>query len=218
MKIMRFVFSIIIYLLFIIKCQAEGFKSCDLIFIYDGNSDFSSAITETTADSDSIKFIHVGVIEIDKENNIIVWDASPERGVSSSCFEEFIKNVPLRNGKPSIVVKRLSIPFPIETTLENIKKHNGQPYDWWYLPDNGKMYCSELVYESFRDFGGDRIFSSKPMNFRSPDGTIPDFWIRLFNQLGEPVPEGIPGTNPNDLSKDNRLVSIPLSCFYYLNE
>ena len=40
------------------------------------------------------------------------------------------------------------------------------------------------------------------MNFRAADGHMPAFWTELFDRLGEPIPEGIPGTNPNDLAKE----------------
>ncbi|MCH5325636.1 MAG: hypothetical protein J1E29_00345, partial [Duncaniella sp.] len=70
-----------------------------------------------------------------------------------------------------------------------------------FLPDNDKMYCSELVYESYLTESGAHIFEAAPMNFRAADGSMPQFWLELYAELGVPVPEGIPGTNPNDLSK-----------------
>lgn len=61
------------------------------------------------------------------------------------------------------------------------------------------MYCSELVYESYLDDNGEHIFLARPMNFRAPDGSMPQFWVELYDALGCPVPEGVPGTNPNDM-------------------
>ena len=46
------------------------------------------------------------------------------------------------------------------------------------------------------------------MNFRTSDGIMPEFWTRLYDGLGLPVPEGEPGTNPQDLSKDPKLAEI----------
>ena len=96
----------------------------------------------------------------------------------------------------------------MEECLTKAKSFIGQPYDWWYLPDNGKMYCSELVYESYLDSDGYHIFEAHPMNFRSPDGTMPQVWISIFEELGQPVPEGVLGTNPSDLSKSPLLYTI----------
>lgn len=43
------------------------------------------------------------------------------------------------------------------------------------------------------------------MNFRAEDGTLPQFWTELFARRGESVPEGVPGTNPNDMSQERTL-------------
>ena len=98
--------------------------------------------------------------------------------------------------------------FPASQALARAESHLGEAYDWSFLPDNGKMYCSELVYESYRLKDGRALFSARPMNFRDAEGNLPDFWDTLFQELGEDIPEGLPGTNPNDLSKESSLVEI----------
>ena len=40
---------------------------------------------------------------------------------------------------------------------------------------------------------------------RDKDGNMPEFWTELFKGLEMDVPEGEPGTNPNDMSKDAAL-------------
>ena len=185
--------------------QGEELKSGDLIFVCEGKSDFSKAISDATAFSDSLKFVHVGIIEIEENKEIMVIEASPEEGVRKITLEKFLES------SPQVLYKRLTIDFPVKEVLNNAISYIGQPYDWWYLPDNGKMYCSELIYESYLDSSGNPIFTSNPMNFRYPDGTMPQFWIDLFNELGQPVPEGIPGTNPSDISKSPLLQTLSIS-------
>ena len=34
------------------------------------------------------------------------------------------------------------------------------------------------------------------MNFKNKDGEMPEYWTWLFGLLGQPVPQGVPGTNP----------------------
>ena len=46
------------------------------------------------------------------------------------------------------------------------------------------------------------------MNFRNADGTMPQFWTDLFSRLGEPIPEGEPGTNPNDMARSTLLQTV----------
>ena len=38
--------------------------------------------------------------------------------------------------------------------------------------------------------------------------TLPQFWADLFDQLGEQVPEGLPGTNPNDMAREELLEEV----------
>lgn len=186
---------------------AENLRSGDLIFVTEGSGDFSKAISETTASSDSLKFIHVGIIET-TDSIINVIEASPEEGVRIISLESFIKDNPNNKDIPAFVIKRLKDDFPVNETIARAKSYLGKPYDWWYLPHNGKIYCSELVYESYLDEEGQHIFSARPMNFRTSDGEVPEFWIDLFKELGQPIPEGIDGTNPSDLSKSPCLKTI----------
>ena len=179
-------------------------KSGDLVFVGEGKGEFSKAITDSTGkDADSIKFVHVGIIEVKEERETFVIEASPENGVRTVELDKFLEN------SPCVVYKRLLVDFPVNNMLKRAKSHIDEPYDWWYLPDNGKMYCSELVYDSYLDENGNHIFEAQPMNFRAADGSMPDFWIRLFEHLGEEIPEGVDGTNPNDLSKSPLLLTLP---------
>lgn len=183
-------------------------QEADLLFIVSGDSEFSEAITSATARHDDLKFDHVAMVYFDGEGNPNVLEASPKYGVHSVSLEEFVENSSLVCGKPGIVVMRLDIDFPAQQAIMNATNHIGAPYDWFYLPDNGMMYCSELIYESYIDNEGDHIFKSAPMNFRAEDGSMPEFWIKLYGELGCEVPEGLPGTNPQDLSKDPNLKEI----------
>lgn len=54
--------------------------------------------------------------------------------------------------------------------------------------------------------------SSAPMNFKGADGNFPDFWIELFAEMGQPIPQGEPGTNPNQMAQESIL---PEVCRYY---
>ena len=64
------------------------------------------------------------------------------------------------------------------------------------MPDNDAYYCSELIQVAFGD-----LFESKPMNWRDADGQLPEYWVKHFEKLGSPVLEGVPGTNPTDMSR-----------------
>lgn len=170
-------------------------------------------------------FDHVGIFAfIDGKPAVI--EATPKKGVVATPMEEFMEEA--REDGGGVVVKRLrenclagkeaSYPkqcnakidseIDLDECVQRAEEMLGLPYDWSYLPGNGKIYCSELVYESFVDRGGRHIFTARPMNFRDSGGNLPEFWSDLFAKLGEKVPEGIPGTNPNDLARETSLTEV----------
>lgn len=178
-----------------------GLQSGDLVFQTAGDSDFSKAIVSATEIEDSQDFVHVGIVWV-TDGCVKVIEASPEEGVRVIGFEEFVAEAPVS------IVKRLELDFPVEGMVERALNHIGEPYDWYYLPDNGRMYCSELVYESYLGNDGDHLFETVPMNFRDSMGHLPKFWKALYQNLGMDVPEGLPGTNPVQISKNKNLKTV----------
>lgn len=199
--------SLIINLFTLAALNLSALQSGDLLFQVAGDSEFSKAISSSTEQDEDLSFAHVAILLITNESYNVI-EASPNEGVRIISLEAFLSDSPFINGKPGVVVKRLNTDYCNDVMVNNAKSHLGEPYDWWYLPDNGKMYCSELIYESYLDSNGQHIFKASPMNFRSSDGTIPEFWIELFNRLEMNVPENVPGTNPNDMSKDDKLTEV----------
>ena len=186
----------IIGLLTLISCESKDHctpRSGDLVFQLSSDSEMSGAITAATAQGDSISYDHVGIVCMEGSKTFVI-EAAPKHGVVLTEWETFIQQA---DG----MVMRLRQPFDVEATITRAKSHLGEPYDWWYLPDNGKMYCSELVYESYLNEDGTPLFTARPMNFRNAIGEIPSFWVELFDRIGEPIPEGVPGTNPNDMAR-----------------
>lgn len=177
-----------------------------MLFVVASRGNFQEAIVEATAQNDSLKFSHVAIVAV-KDGKPYVVEASSRGGVKRSGWNAFLSTV--GNGKPAIVVKRVvSEDFSAADALARAESHLGEAYDWSFYPDNGKMYCSELVYESYLLPDGSPLFTARPMNFRAADGSMPAFWTDLFEKLGEVIPEGIPGTNPNDLAKEPVLVEV----------
>ena len=40
------------------------------------------------------------------------------------------------------------------------------------------------------------------MNFKNAEGEFPLYWEQLFALLGQPIPQDIPGTNPQAMSAE----------------
>lgn len=201
-------------------CVRSSFqlRTGDLLFLAGETSEMTGAITSATGEEGALNFSHVGIAVVSKSADSVL-EASTEGGVKMTALAEFldraakiedrpaaVKSHQARtNGKPAVIVMRLRDTTGTAQAVRRAQKYLGLPYDYSYLPDNGKIYCSELVWKSFLAPDGSHRFQAHPMNFRASDGSMPDFWTELFNSLGEPVPQDVPGTNPNDMAQEESL-------------
>ena len=191
-----------------------GLRTGDLVFVglpldYDVEGDLSSAISASTGKDGERNLIHVAIAEVDGDDVWII-DATLRHGVDRHPLDTFLTDFTLKDGSlPEMIVRRIS-GVDAAAAVEKAKSFCGQPYDLQFLPDNGAMYCSELVQESFLDADGKPVFASEPMNWRASDGTIPAYWEWLFGLLDMEVPQGLPGTNPQGEFSSSLLSTVPL--------
>lgn len=187
----------------VVSCApaSPAIQTGDLLFQAEAGNDMAKAITDATGAEGRLNFTHVG-IAIGRDS---VLEASARGGVQIIPLADFLNGAGQIGGHPAVVAMRLRDTAGVAAAVERARTFIGQPYDYHYLPGNGRMYCSELVWESYRTAGGRPIFTARPMNFRTADGEIPQFWTELFRKLGEEVPEGVEGTNPNDISQEAAL-------------
>lgn len=178
-----------------IAAQDIALRKGDLVFVAGGTSDFSQAITSATALDDLIAFDHVGIIDVDS-SGVRVVEASPRCGVTATPWSDF------KADSSQLMIVDMSAVVDAAAAVERAKKYIGCPYDWAYGCSSDSVYCSELVQISYLDADGTPVFASRPMNFLDDKGEMPDFWTSLFAKLGQPVPQGAPGTNPNDMARD----------------
>lgn len=170
-------------------------RSGDLLFVSD-TSGMGLAIQQSTGN-----YTHVAIVERDGDSLFII-DATRKRGVARRPIEKsFTYKMPT-------VAYRLNVPIDTAAVIARAKSFIGQPYDDSFLPDNGMMYCSELVYEAYLDANGKHLFHSQPMNLRDKRGKMPKYWKKHFRELGISIPEGVEGTNPSDLSKSPLLIKV----------
>lgn len=168
----------------------------DLIFFTGGSSSMDDAISSSTGDG----FVHVAIVEVDSEGTAWLIDATPRKGVSREKLE-----TKLLEEKGKTLLMRLKDSTGVTASVQRAKGLIGSSYDFAFLPDNDAYYCSELVYECFLRPDGSHIFSSQPMNFLDSEGNLPEYWKELFEKLQMDVPQGLPGTNPEDLSRSTTL-------------
>lgn len=179
----------------------QQIQTGDLLFIgipmdYDAGNNMAQAISEATGDGE-INYIHTAVLEVDDEGAVWVIDATLAHGVDRHPLDTLFKDFTLNNGeRATFKVMRLKDDEGAARHVEQCKALLGEEYDVYFLPSNGKHYCTEVVYDCYLNRDGSHIFDSVPMNFKNKDGEMPEYWTWLFGLLGQPVPQGVPGTNP----------------------
>ena len=183
--------------------QAERLRTGDLLFV--GSSEEAGSMDEAIVAATG-NLTHVAIIQVDQDEMPWVIDATPKRGVSRYPLDSLIQ----ANPGAFFLVKRLKDTTGVSRFVKNALRFLGDPYDLTFLPDNGAYYCSELVREAYRRQDGSYLFDEKPMNFLSPEGSLPTYWEELFERLDMPVPQGILGTNPQDMSRSPLLRDIPI--------
>ena len=194
--------------------EQNQLRTGDLIFVgipVDYSLDSASmagAISDATGNDGELNIIHVAVAEVQGDSCWVI-DATIKHGVDRHPLDTFIRDFTLKDGSlPTFIIKRLKDPAGAEKFVENAKSHLGEPYDAAFLPDNGALYCSELVRDSYVAEDGSHLFAQAPMNFKDADGQMPLYWQQLFDLLGMPVPQGVEGTNPRAMCGESILETV----------
>lgn len=175
----------------------------DLLFQTCRSSDFVDAINGATA-NEATQYAHVGIYDVVDGCEVVI-EANTKRGVVLTPLDSFLL-------EPVVAMRVDPGVADAEAAALRARSMAGRPYDWEFDEANDKVYCSELVQLAYIGRDGKRVFESIPMNFMAAD-TMPQFWIDLFAELGKPIPQGQPGTNPNSLATSPalRVLSWPIS-------
>ena len=193
-------------------CRSEVIqtpRSGDLVFVkipraYDIDSgSMASAVSASTASGENLMTIHVGILEVEGDSTWVV-DATISHGVDRHPLDTLFADFTLKDGTlPVFEIKRVDVDdAQAQQFVENAKQYLGKTYDVYFLPDNDAIYCSELVYLSYVKEDGSHIFTDYPMNFLDENGEMPIYWTELFALLGQKIPQGVRGTNPQMMSAE----------------
>jgi len=175
----------------------------DFVFVEAKQENLSGAINRVTQKTKTENFDHIGLIEIESDS-VFVLHASADLGSNRQPFEYFCtENV--ENDKKMVVYRlRKQYQKAILPAISQSKKMLGKPYNWTYVLDENSYYCSDFIERIFRK---DSIFEHIPMNFENPKtGKTDDFWMDFYQKLNLDVPQNLPGTNPNQLAKSEKLI------------
>ena len=193
------------------RVSVSDLRGGDLLFVVNGQG---NNITDVTDGVDGLGIDHIAVFS---DGNVI--EAIPEYGVVENPLDSFLVRL---SDRESVLVGRIE-GLDVEESVTNARKFLGKPYDDIFMPSDSAIYCSELVQKSFvfKDGLKERdqnvkevdskaigsgtkhfVFGTIPMSFHDSTGNVTEFWAKFYSARGLAVPEGEPGTNPGQLSRD----------------
>ncbi len=201
------IFRLVLLLLFSLSLSAQKttFKEGDFIFQNIDCGPLCDAINEVTEGYDDLNFNHIGMVIWYKDQLQVVEATYPQ--VCVTPIEDFLNKTSATMYLGRLLPKYESlIPKAKSFTLEQV----GIPYDDNYLYDNGKYYCSELIYDAFKAANDNTaFFKMYPMTYKSKyTGEFFPVWLEYFKKLDQPVPEGFPGCNPAGLSLSEKITIV----------
>lgn len=175
---------------------AVDVREGDLLFVTAGHSGLSAAIDDATGRKDAPGFDHVALVAAAPQG----WQVlhADEKGSRQQTLAAFRQEA--RGKHRQIVVYRLRAPprGAISDAVATARTMLGKPYNTTYVLSEDSYYCSDFIERAFR---AHHVFALQPMNFRNPQtGEISQHWIDLYRGMGMDVPQGLPGTNPNDMA------------------
>lgn len=185
-----------------LSLRAQNYQTGDLLFQDLNCGDLCNAIEEVTTGYKDQKFSHIGLVYLRNDSVYII------EAIGNDVHLTHIVRFLERSDDP-VVQARLKpeysklIPKAIQFSLQQ----QGKPYDEPFLYNNGKYYCSELIYDAFAFANnGKPFFKLEPMTFKKP-GSQEFFpvWVEYYEKLNLKIPEGQPGINPGGISRSDKI-------------
>jgi len=182
--------------------DVKQLKDGDLIFQDMDCGPLCDAIEAVTQGYNGNDFSHMGMVYHRNDTLFIIEAAG--KAVRLNTLEKFSKNTtrPMYIGRLKKQYQK-NIPQAMAFSLKQL----GVPYDSEYVYNNGSYYCSELIYDAFKDANKNKsFFTLYPMTYKQP-GTDDFFpaWVDYYKQIGKPIPQGQPGCNPGGISTSDKI-------------
>ncbi|WP_426430653.1 YiiX/YebB-like N1pC/P60 family cysteine hydrolase [Winogradskyella sp. HB-48] len=195
-----------IVLSLVLSCTtATTIKSGDIVFRGASQSDLSEAINEVTQTEKATNYTHMGICSVENKN-VFVYHSDLGKGVVKEPLELFLKSEDASTYSADVYRIKNSTKPQIERAISKAKDLLGEPYNFTYILEDKGYYCSEYIYELFKE---DNVFTLEPMTFKNAEtNTFHDGWVTHYKDLGIEIPEGKLGCNPNGMAASKTLAFI----------
>lgn len=207
MKTARYLLYVICIVSFVNTSNSQSLQAGDLLFQDLNCGELCNAIEAVTQGVDGKDFSHCGIV-VKTNTTLQVVEAIGSEVQLTSIHDFFarssdttvIKNITVGRLKPRYqhLVEKAQV-FAIAQI--------GKPYDDVFNINNEAWYCSELVYQAYKEANdGKEFFPLAPMTYKNPqDHNFFPAWVTYFHKLNVPIPEGDLGTNPGLISRSNKI-------------
>lgn len=174
----------------------------DFLFLDLDCGPLCDAIESVTQSYKNQHFSHIGLVYHRNDSTFIIEALG--KGVRLTPLQKFLS----LTAKPAYTGRlRNKHKWLIDKAIQFSLNQLGTPYDDQFLYDNGKYYCSELIYDAFKSANENKpFFELSPMTYKQP-GSSHFFpaWVEYFKKLGMEIPEGKPGCNPGGISTSDKI-------------
>jgi len=183
-----------LYNLFLVLLLSSNWLFSQKIELQNGDFIFQSmhcgelcdAINQVTEGYKGIDFNHMGMVVIQNDSILVLEASGNEVKLTPLNTFSTYTNLPMYVGRLKKRYRKF-VPEAIAFGLQQI----GVPYDDAYLYDNGKYYCSELIYDCFLSAYDKPFFQLKPMTFKAPNSKeYFKVWQDYYNNLNMEIPKG----------------------------
>lgn len=184
-----------------------SFKTGDLIFQDLDCGGLCDAIEAVTPVLGNKHFSHIGLVYNRHDTTYIIEAIGKD--VHLTLLDSFIFRQINTSGQPQIVVGRLKKQYQLlnAKAIKFALKQIGKPYDDEFIYNNGKYYCSELIYDAYKAANKNHpLFTLSPMTFKDPTtNTTNTVWADYYQKLGKEIPEGKLGCNPGSIATSDKI-------------
>lgn len=216
MKYTLFIFAMSLFLLPLKAQPWKNFKyqSGDIVFQDLDCGDLCNAIEAVTPALNNKHFSHAGLVYVAADSVYIIEAIGAN--VHLTPLHTFLYRQLDTNGNPKVAVGRLKKSYQklIARALGFALEQRGKPYDDVFKYNNGKYYCTELIYDAYKEANnGEPFFHLYPMTFKDPKtGKTFPAWKAYYKNLHTKIPEGKQGCNPGSIALSHNLQIV--SIFY----
>lgn len=184
-----------------------NFQEGDILFQDCDCGAMCDAIEEVTFGVKNARFSHVAMV-VNDNDSLKVIEANIN-GVKMVSLEKFLNRYVNKQGNPMVAVGRLESKYQylIPKAVAYSKTLLEKKYDTVFLLNNDVYYCSELIYEAFKNAHENKdFFKLNKMTFKRPrERKFQPAFEQYYKDIKCDIPEGKWGINPGAISRDKRL-------------